>query len=140
MKNPYQTSTQQYESISLETRLETASPHELISMLLQGARMHIATAQGNIQRQQWKEKGEHLSRAISIIEGLKACLNHHQGEEIAANLDKLYDYIQHHIFKASLHKDVDLLVHVNVLLGNIHEAWQSIDPSPHHSAPGEGSP
>lgn len=129
MKNPYQNGRQQYENISLETQLETATPHELISMLLEGARTHIAMAQGNIQRHQWKEKGEHLGRAINIIEGLKTCLDHHEGEEIADNLDKLYDYIQHNILKASLHRDADLLIHVNVLLGNIHEAWQAIDPA-----------
>jgi flagellar protein FliS len=128
MNNPYQTAMDQYEAISLETKVDTASQHELINMLLQGARTHIATAQGNIQRHQLKEKGEHLGRAITIIDGLKACLNHNQGGEIAENLDKLYDYIQQNILKASLHKDAELLAHVNILLANIHQAWQAIEP------------
>lgn len=128
MKNPYQTGTKQYKNIALETQVEAASAHELISMLLQGARTHITTAQANIGRNQLKEKGENLSRAISIIDGLKTCLNHNQGGEIAENLDNLYDYIQQNILKASLHKDVALLNHVNILLANIHQAWLEIDP------------
>lgn len=127
MKNPYQNVLNQYKSIELQTRIDTASPHELIELLLQGARSHIATAQGNIQRKQIKEKGEHLSKAINIIEGLKSCLNHEQGGEIAGNLQQLYDYLQHLLLKANLNNDEELLVQSNQILAEVHQAWQSIN-------------
>lgn len=129
MNNPYQQVLNQYKSIELQTRIDTASPHELIELLLQGARSHIATAQGNIQRNQIKEKGEHIGKALSIVEGLKMSLNHEQGGEIAGNLLKLYDYIQHLLLKANLNNDEDLLAQSNVLLSEIHQAWQSINSS-----------
>lgn len=127
MRNPYQHVANQYKSIELQTRIDTASPHELIELLLQGARSHIATALGNIQRNQIREKGEHISKALSIVEGLKASLNHEQGGEIASNLLKLYEYIQHILVKANLHNDVDLLAQSNVLLSEVHQAWQAIN-------------
>lgn len=127
MKNPYQQISDQYKSIELQSRIDTASPHELIDLLLQGARSHIATAQGNIQRQEIQEKGEHLGKAISIIEGLKMSLNYEQGGEIAENLLQLYDYIQQILTKANLHNDVDLLAQSNALLAEIHQAWQTIE-------------
>jgi len=129
MKNPYQNASKQYKSIELQTRIDTASPHELIELLLQGARSHIVTAQGNIQRDQIKEKGEHIGRALSIIEGLKSSLNHDQGGEIATNLLKLYDYVQHILLKANLNNDEDLLAQSNLLLAQVHQAWQSINSS-----------
>lgn len=126
MKNPYQQALEQYKSIELQTRVETANPHELIHLLLQGARSHIATAQGNIQRKQISEKGEHIGKTISIIEGLRASLDHENGGEIAENLDKLYEYIQRILLKANLDNDIELLIQANSLLTDIHEAWQAI--------------
>lgn len=130
MKNPYQDAMKQYRSIELQTRVDTANPHELIDMLLQGARTHIASAQGFIQRQQAKEKGEHIGKAISILEGLKTSLNHEAGGDIAVNLSKLYDYIQNILLKANLDNNPDLLTQANLLLADIHEAWQAI---PNHA-------
>ncbi|HAT1596246.1 TPA: flagellar export chaperone FliS [Legionella pneumophila] len=127
MKNLYSQISSQYKAIELQTRIETASPHELIDLLLQGARSHIATAQGNIQRNQIKEKGEHIGKAISIIEGLKMSLNHDKGGDIAENLLQLYDYIQQILLKANLKNDEDLLAQSNMLLAEVHQAWQSIN-------------
>ncbi|CZG40600.1 TPA: flagellar export chaperone FliS [Legionella pneumophila] len=127
MKNLYSQISSQYKAIELQTRIETASPHELIELLLQGARSHIATAQGNIQRNQIKEKGEHIGKAISIIEGLKMSLNHDKGGEIAENLLQLYDYVQQILLKANLKNDEDLLAQSNMLLAEVHQAWQAIN-------------
>ncbi|CZH57220.1 Flagellar protein fliS [Legionella pneumophila] len=129
MKNLYSQISSQYKAIELQTRIETASPHELIDLLLQGARSHIATAQGNIQRNQIKEKGEHIGKAISIIEGLKMSLNHDKGGEIAENLLQLYDYVQQILLKANLKNDEDLLAQSNMLLAEVHQAWQAINSS-----------
>ncbi|WBV64573.1 flagellar export chaperone FliS [Legionella pneumophila 130b] len=127
MKNLYSQISSQYKAIELQTRIETASPHELIDLLLQGAQSHIATAQGNIQRNQIKEKGEHIGKAISIIEGLKMSLNHDKGGEIAENLLQLYDYVQQILLKANLKNDEDLLAQSNMLLAEVHQAWQAIN-------------
>lgn len=126
MKNPYQSAVNQYKNIDLQARIETASPHELINLLLQGARTHIATAQGNIQRQQITEKGEHIGKALSIIEGLKSSLDQELGGEIALNLEQLYDYIQQILLKANMENNADLLAEANQLLAEIHGAWQGI--------------
>lgn len=126
MKNPYQQALEHYKSIELQTRIETASPHELIHLLLQGARSHIATAQGHIQRKQISEKGEHIGKTISIIEGLRVSLDHENGGEIATNLDRLYEYIQNILLKANLDNDIELLAQANSLLAEIHQAWQDI--------------
>ncbi|KTD67410.1 MULTISPECIES: flagellar export chaperone FliS [Legionella] len=128
MKKPYQQVINQYKTIELQTRIDTASPHELINLLLQGARTHIATAQGNIDRNEIQEKGEHISKALSIIEGLKTSLNREQGGEIAENLLQLYGHIEFLLLKANLNNDKELLTQSNSLLAQLHEAWQRISP------------
>ncbi|MDR3441397.1 MAG: flagellar export chaperone FliS [Legionella sp.] len=119
----------QYKSIELKTRVDAANPHELINLLLQGARNNIATAQGNLARKQIREKGEHISKALSIIEGLKSSLNQEEGGEIAVNLLKIYEYIETLLLKANLHNNEELLVQANLLIAQIHESWQAISPA-----------
>ncbi len=127
MKNPYQQVVNQYKNIELHSQVESASPHELIDLLLHGAKTHIATAQGHIQRNQIPEKGEHIGKALNIIEGLKISLNQEEGGEIALNLLQLYDYIQALLLKANLQNSPDLLAQSNQLLSEIHLAWQGMD-------------
>lgn len=129
MKNPYNHVVNEYKTIELKTRVDAADPHELINLLLQGARNHIAAAQGNMARKQLREKGEHLSKALNIIAGLKSSLNHEEGGEIAANLLKLYDYIEQLILQANLKNEEELLVQANSLLTQIHDAWKEIAPN-----------
>ncbi|MDR3503614.1 MAG: flagellar export chaperone FliS [Legionella sp.] len=128
MKNPYKKAAEQYKTIELKTRVEAADPHELINLLLQGARNHVASAQGSMARKQIQEKGEHISKALSIIAGLKTCLNQEEGGEIAANLLQIYEHIEILLLKANLHNDDELLVKSSELLSEIHEAWKEIAP------------
>jgi len=129
MNNPYQQASDTYKSIDLQSRIEAATPHELINLLFQGARTNISTAIGCMQRNQIKEKGEHISKAISIIDGLKGSLNMNQGGEVAANLLSLYDQIQNLLVKANYHNSEELLTQSNQILSEIHEAWMAIKPS-----------
>lgn len=129
MKNPYNHVVNEYKTIELKTRVDAADPHELINLLLQGARNHIAAAQGNMARKQLREKGEHLSKSLNIIAGLKSSLNHEEGGEISANLLKLYDYIEHLILQANLKNEEEFLVHASSLLTQIHDAWKEIAPN-----------
>lgn len=122
MKNPYL----KVQTLELKTQVETASPHGLIDLLLQGARSNIAKAQGNIQRKQIKEKGEHIGKALGIVEGLKTSLNPEKGGEITVNLKQLYEHIQESLLQANRNNDEALLAHANGLLAEIHEAWQGI--------------
>lgn len=126
MKNPYQQMYEQYKTIELQTCVDTATPHELINLLLQGARSHIASALGNIQRKEIKDKGEHIGKALSIIECLKISLNQDAGGQIADNLLKLYDYIEVILLKANLNNDESLLTQANQLISEIHQAWQTM--------------
>lgn len=123
MKNAYQDAHQQYKNIDLHSRVEAASPHELISLLFQGARAHIASAQGSMERKEIAAKGEHIGKTISIIGELRSVLDLEKGGEIAANLAGLYEYMQTILTKANLNNDVSLLQEANNLLTQIHQAW-----------------
>jgi flagellar protein FliS len=103
-----------------------ASPHQLIGMLLTGALDRVASAKGAVMRNDVQRKGELLSRAIAIVDNLRASLDRQQGGEIAANLADLYDYIEQRLVEANLASNSEILDEVSALLVQIRAGWESI--------------
>jgi flagellar protein FliS len=123
----------QYSQNAVRTGIESASPHRLIQMLLEGALGKIAAAKGHMERGEIQPKGEQIGSAISIIEGLKSSLDKDRGGEIAQNLDDLYIYMERRLIEANRGNDTSLLDEVSDLLRQIKEAWDAIaDQVPQH--------
>ncbi len=116
-----------YTKVGIESGVNTADPHKLISMLYQGALLAIANAKNSILRKNIADKGIAISKAIAIIdEGLNACLDKEAGGELAQNLSSLYDYMSMRLITANLKSDVTALDEVSRLLTDLKEAWESI--------------
>jgi flagellar protein FliS len=116
----------QYSQNAVETAVESASPHRLIQMLMEGALSKIAAAKGFMERGEIRAKGEQVGSAISILEGLKASLDFEKGGEIARNLDELYIYMGRRLVEANRENDPALLDEVSDLLREVKEAWDAI--------------
>lgn len=105
----------------------SASPHQLIVMLFDGARMAIRTARLHMSSGNIAEKGKAISRALDIItQGLMAGLDREKGGQIAENLAMLYEYIGNLLLQASLHNDTGKLDEAEKLLTDIDSAWREI--------------
>ena len=116
----------QYNRNAVRTGVDSASPHRLIQMLLEGALDKIAVAKGYMERGDIQPKGAQIGAAISILEGLKASLDKEKGGEIAQNLEDLYIYMERRLFEAHVGNDPGLLDEVSDLLKQIKEAWDAI--------------
>ncbi|TNV22994.1 flagellar export chaperone FliS [Buttiauxella sp. B2] len=121
--------TQAYAQIGVESAVMSASPHQLIVLLFDGALSALVRARLFMQQGELTAKGEALSKAINIIDnGLKAGLDNDKGGEIAANLSSLYDYMIRRLMLANLRNDVEAIEEVEGLLTNIADAWKQISP------------
>jgi flagellar protein FliS len=122
---------QTYAKVGLETSVATASPHQLILMLFDGALLAMAKADNAMQKKQIAEKGQAISQAIDIISnGLGASLNFSAGDELANRLAALYDYMCTRLLHANVHNDQAALSEVSHLLGEIKSAWAEIADDP----------
>lgn len=115
-----------YHTVGVHSGVEAANPHQLIAMLLDGALARIATAKGHMQRGEVGPRGECISRAISIVDGLQLSLNLDIEDEIVANLEALYDYIGRRLLLANAHRDEAILDEVTSLLEEIKSAWDAM--------------
>lgn len=116
----------QYQSVDLRATVETASPHKLISMLLDGALGALAKAKGSIERDNIEERTQNLNKASEIIIGLKGSLDLEKGGEIAANLDGLYDYMLRSIMAANRQNDIEKVQEVMNLMLEIKQGWSEM--------------
>lgn len=120
------TAMRQYQSVNTQAQAIDASPHRLIQMLMEGGLSRVAQARGAMERGQLSMKGELISKAIGIVGGLREALDLEQGGEVAANLDRLYEYIVSRLLEANLHNDLVPLEEVSVLLRNVKAGWDAI--------------
>lgn len=123
------TGSQAYAQVGLESAVMSASPHQLIVLLFNGARSALVRARILMQQGDIQGKGMALSKAIDIItNGLKTGLDREKGGELAENLSALYDYMTQRLMIANLHNDVKVIEEVEMLLQNIADAWCQIEP------------
>lgn len=120
----------QYNRNAVQTGIESASPHRLTQMLMEGALAKIAAAKGNMEHGNIQDKGDQISSAISILDGLRNSLDMEKGGEIAQNLEDLYSYMERRLLDAHRHNDLAILDEVSDLLRQIKEAWDAIADHP----------
>jgi flagellar protein FliS len=116
-----------YKRVATDTGVQTASPHELVSLLFDALLQSLARARGALEAGDVATKGAAIGKAVRILEeGLKAGLNMEQGGELAQNLHGMYGYCVSRLTHANLHNDMAALTEVVELIKPVAESWQSI--------------
>ena len=121
------TGTKAYAKIGVESAVMSASQHQLVVMLFDGALSALIRARLFMQDGNIVGKGNSISKAINIIEGgLKQGLSENSGDELADNLLGLYNYMTRRLLQANLHNDAEAIEEVEGLLRNIADAWKEV--------------
>ncbi len=120
----------EYEQVGARSQIEGASPERLIQLMLEGALDRVALARGAMENGETAAKGERIGKAIGLVEGLRASLDHERGGELAGNLDALYEYASRRLLEANLRNDVAILDEVSSLLREIKQAWDRLVGTP----------
>lgn len=101
------------------------SPHQVITLLLQGALERIDQAKVCLQENNQQDFDTLVIKTVGILNGLRASLDFEQGGEIASNLDSVYDYVAANLIQR---KDTEALVEAENLLAEIKHGWDGIAP------------
>ena len=98
-----------YKSIGLKSGVESATPHQLIDMLLKGATGKIGEAKLAMTGGQIALKGEAVGKAIAIVEYLRVSLDPGIDAAFSEQLGELYRYIETRLLAANLKNDTEAL-------------------------------
>jgi flagellar protein FliS len=117
-----------YKRVSVETSVDNADPHHLVSLLFDALQQALAGARQAIQQGDIPTKVKQIGTAMRILEeGLKAPLNLQEGGELAANLNDLYDYCVRRVILANARNDAGALEEVSNLIGQVASGWKQIN-------------
>ena len=114
--------------------IDDASPHRLITMLLDGAIERTTSAVGAMERGEIGATGESIGKAISIVDNLRVSLDQQKGGQISENLASLYEYMTRRLLEANATKDSSMLAEVAGLLKEIKVAWDQVPADLHHAS------
>lgn len=116
-----------YKKVGVESRVESASPHELIALLFDGLLTTLSVAKVHMAAGNIPAKNQAISKATRIItEGLKGSLDP-KGGDLTDNLSMLYDYCVTSLMQAHLKNDVTMIDEVIGLIGPLSETWKSMN-------------
>lgn len=122
----YNKGANQYRQVGATSEVAGADPHRLIQMLMEGALTRMSQAKGMIEIKNHEGKAKLLGRVMDIISTLQSSLDHEQGGDISANLDRLYDYMNRRLLEASSANDTSMIDEVMSLLLEVKSGWDGI--------------
>jgi flagellar protein FliS len=106
----------------------TASPGQLVLMLYDGAlnslaltREAFASPASDLGR--FEAINRHLRKARNIISELQGTLNFEADQEFASLMHRLYDYYNRRLLEANMQKQVEPVIEIERLLGDVRDAW-----------------
>jgi flagellar secretion chaperone FliS len=116
----------QYQSLGLSSRVEGATPHELVVIMFEEALGALDAMALAARRRDFAQRGLRQSRALAIIGGLETSLDHSRGGEIANGLASIYREARRLVLEGGRDNDADKILEARTLLGEIADAWTQI--------------
>jgi flagellar protein FliS len=125
----YASARARYATIDLASKVEGASPHQLIAVLYDEVLKTLDTlavglaANGTLPREGVIQR---RSRANSILLGLEGSLDHAQGGELARGLSAIYREARRMIGVGVTGHDPKLIIQAREMIAEIAAAWAKI--------------
>jgi flagellar protein FliS len=122
----------QYGQVKNDAQTMYASPHQLILMLFDGAIEAMSMTIGAIQHKNIELRGKQSTRAITIINGMRDCLDMNSESELSENLYSLYQYMAQELFRAAFKNDAETIQNIQAMLKDIRGSWKKIPLDMHY--------
>jgi flagellar protein FliS len=110
----------------LATQVQSSRPLELVVLLYDAALRHTATARDAMLRRDIPTRRTALSKTLAIIGELQSTLDMERGGAIAAELDRLYGWMQSRLLDAIAKQDAQPIEETRRVLETLRGAWHTI--------------
>lgn len=109
-----------------DAAITTQSKGRLIVLLYEGAIKFMKLAIKELETDNYEAKGRYIGRAQDIINELNAVLDMDGGGEIAANLRRLYSFMNGRLSEANTKRDPQMIREVITLMEELSQSWKAI--------------
>jgi len=129
--NPY--------ALSLEAKVMSADPVELVCLLYRGAIDAVDQAQQELRTGNIEARGRAITKAMDILSELIQSLDRRHGGEFARTLLELYDYMQKLLHAAHRDQSGRPLEETARLLNTLLQGWEACARARKSSSAGDSS-
>ncbi|MHC4912544.1 MAG: flagellar export chaperone FliS [Planctomycetota bacterium] len=109
-----------------EAAVTTQSKGRLIVLLYDGAIKFMKLAIKELEAGNYEAKGRYIGKAQDVINELNAILDTDAGGDIAANLRKLYLFMNRRLSDANTKRDPEMIREVITLMEELNQSWKAI--------------
>lgn len=107
-------------------QIQTSDPLSLILLLYEGAIRHLKQAANSMENGDMQQRHRAIDKALAMIGELQASLDLEKGRQVAASLDRLYNYMVWRITQSNLKHSPEMLREVVALLETLNSAWVEV--------------
>ncbi len=115
-----------YQNVDLASRVEGASPHGLVAILLDELMKSLEAMAAACNRRDYSQRGTAQARALNMLNGLESSLDYEKGGEIAQSLASIYAEARRLTIAAGRDNDPEHVLRARTMVGEIASAWQAI--------------
>lgn len=115
-----------YQALALSSRLESATPHQLVAILYEELAKALDVCLAVAARGGVLHLNEHADRAHSILIALAAGLDVDQGGTIAVSLATVYRAMSKTLATAIATNDAGSITDLQTGVSSLAESWQNI--------------
>jgi flagellar protein FliS len=115
-----------YQNVDLASRVESASPHGLVSILLDELMKSLEAMAAACNRRDYSQRGSAQARALNMLNGLESSLDFEKGGEIAQSLASIYREARRLTLAGARDNDAGQVLSARTMVGEIASAWQAI--------------
>lgn len=116
----------QYAAVDTSSRVEGATPHQLVRILFDELRLALETAEIAMKRGDRHQCIDRQTRALSVLHALETSLDFERGGEIALSLATIYREVRRRALEATATNDPSLLESARGFIADIADAWNQI--------------
>lgn len=115
-----------YQSVDLSSRIEGATPHQLVQMMYEELLKSLDAMAVAARRGDYVQRGQRQSRALAILTALETSLDFDKGGEIAAGLVTIYREARRLAVAGGRDGEADRIAEARAILAEIATAWDAI--------------
>ena len=117
---------QHYRNMELQSRVASASPHGLVSLLYEELLQSLDLLVVQFSRGKPISGNPHHSKALSILIALESSIDFAKGGDLAGILQRIYRSAVHTLNNAASANDVDHVNDVRSAISEIAYAWAAL--------------
>ena len=124
----YYSAVQKYQTTDVYSKVETASKHGFIQIVLEDLSQNLKLLKFSIENEEKmsKNKSKSFGRIITSLTILTSSLDFDKGEPIASNLFKLYEYCKKIVLDSYKNLNTKGLDDTIIIIDDILSAWKEI--------------